>query len=246
MDRLYSRRLPWLGGLRRISNAALTAPSPSDGEELRTALPDNFDGIRFEIGRMIQYVRDAAKDPLVAAHVREICEKHFALNGPDGERNPERTTIEAIDAWCRAHFAYVNDPPNVEVLQTPRRMIKETRVPSEVIRHVIDPLLAAASTVAPPGFVESYEPPPLTAGDCDEGATLFVALCAATPAAGLPPIRPLRFQFGGHDDTLHHVWSLVGEDGYGKLVASDLTEPGYKLGDFSKFDHYEEVEVPLP
>ena len=30
-----------------------------------------------------------------------------------------------------------------------------------------------------------------------------------------------------------------------KLVDADLTEPGFALGDFSKFEHYEEVEIPL-
>ena len=33
----------------------------------------------------------------------------------------------------------------------------------------------------------------------------------------------------------------LGEEG----IDSDLTEPGYNLGDYSKFEQYEEVEVEL-
>jgi hypothetical protein len=29
------------------------------------------------------------------------------------------------------------------------------------------------------------------------------------------------------------------------MIDADLTEPGFQLGDFSKFEHYEEVEIPL-
>jgi hypothetical protein len=197
---------------------------------------------------MIQYVRDTANDPLVISHVRNICEAHAVENdgGVSMGQNPTRATAEAIDVWCRKHFAYVNDPPDVEVLQTPRRMVKQTMVPPQVIRYVIEPLLVAASTVAPPGFVESYEPPALTWGDCDEASVLFVGLCACAPAAVGVNLRPLRFQFGGNDGTLHHVWPLVDGAADGRPIASDITEPYYKIGDYSKFEHYEEVEIPIP
>jgi hypothetical protein len=74
-------------------------------------------------------------------------------------------------------------------------------------------------------------------GDCDEAATIFCSLCACME------IAPVRFRFGGNDGTLHHVWSRVQADG--NWYDSDLTEPGFKLGDFSRFQAYEEVEIPL-
>lgn len=230
---------PKKAGLGRIERAltpvgkasvhAIAAPPPRDGEVRRTALPDTFDGIRFEIGRMIEYVRDAATDPVVAANAHAACA---------GAETPSEC-LKAIDAWCRAHFAYVNDPPNVEVLQTPRRMIKQTRVPPEVLKSIMVPFYDAMASAIDPAQVEEYVPPPLTTGDCDEGASLFLSNCACVPEIG-----PLRFRFGGHDDTLHHVWDSVGCEG--TFHDSDLTEPDYTLGDFSKFAHYEEVEVPLP
>lgn len=237
-------RQAWPAGrtVPKASTSAINAPSPKDGEVRRTALPDTWDGIRFEIGRMIQYVKDAGADPLVLNHVRRVCEDHFrepaSLSGRDGE-DPARLCLEAIDAWCRRHFCYVNDPPGVEVLQTPRRMIKQTKVPPEVIRSIIAPFLEAMKSVQDPALIDAYQPPPVTSGDCDEGGDLEIGMCAAAPA------RPaaLRFRFGGHGGTLHHVWSRVGCGG--KWVDADLTEPDYALGDFSKFEHHEEVEVPL-
>jgi hypothetical protein len=237
-------------GLRRetvgkATSSALKSPPPKDGEIRRTALPDTFDGIRFEIGRMIEYIQASVEDPVVRGHTAEICSqavRSAEMNGfTMGADQEQETALQAIDAWCRDHFVYVNDPPNVEVLQTPRRMIKATKVPPEVIRSIIDPFYDAMLSVAPANAVEAYEPPGLCAGDCDEGGDLHLAQCANAPCK--KPLRPLRFRFGGHDGTLHHVWGYVGCAG--KMVDADLTEPGYQLGDYSRFEHYEEVEIPL-
>jgi hypothetical protein len=236
-------------GLRRVgetkpmNKAALHAPPPRDGQVLRTALPDTFDGIRFEIGRMIEYVIDAAKDPVVIDHVQEICSRYRdranSMGQSEGVDYPDDASLRrmAIEAWCREHYAYVNDPPNIEVLQTPRRMIKQTQVPPDVIRCLMEPFYNGFKEVLPASKVDAYEPPQITAGDCDEGADLELAQCAA---AG---IKPLYFEFGGHDDTLHHVWGSAFSAG--EMVHSDLTEPDYKIGQHSKFPHYENVEIPL-
>jgi hypothetical protein len=237
-------------GLRQVdagpaTRNALNAPPPKDGEIRRTALPDTFDGIRFEIGRMIGYVQAATKDPVVIDHVAELCSaaaRSAQMNGLSMSGPEERDmALQAIDRWCRERFVYVNDPPNVEVLQTPRRMIKASRVPAEVISSIIDPFYEAMTAVASPEAVAAYEPPGICSGDCDEAGGLYNSQCAVAPC--VEPIRPLRFRFGGHDGTLHHVWSFVGCGD--KMVDADLTEPGYSLGDFSKFEHYEEVEIPL-
>lgn len=224
---------------------ALNAPPPKDGEIRRTALPDTFDGIRFEIGRMIGYVKAATQDSVVINHVAEICSaaaRSAQMNGLALSGAEERDmSLGTIDKWCREHFVYVNDPPNVEVLQTPRRMIKAAKVPGDVIRSIIDPFYEAMTSVTSPGAVEAYEPPGICSGDCDEAGALYNSQCAVAPCA--EPIRPIRFRFGGHDGTLHHVWSYVGCGD--KMVDADLTEPGYSLGSHSKFEHYEEVEIPL-
>lgn len=226
--------------VQKASSHAITAPPPRDGEVRRTALPDTFDGIRFEIGRMVEYVRDAVNDPVVSRHAQAICEAHAALSGPENLDTMDGR-LAAIDSWCRACFVYVNDPPNVEVIQTPRRMVKQTQVPPEVIRSIISPFYDAMGSVMSPAAVEAYEPPGITSGDCDEGGLLLLSNCACVGIR--PPDGSLRFKFGGHDGTLHHVWGLVGCGD--RWFDSDLTEPDYKLGDFSRFEHYEEIEVPL-
>lgn len=242
--------------VRKMSKSALTSPPPEAGEVIRTALPDTFDGIRFEIGKMVNYVKHAARDPFMVAHSNAIVNGYarraqmggVSLAGVD----PRGLAIEAIEGWCREHYAYVNDPPNIEVIQTPKRMVKQTLIPEEVTRDIMEPILGAMSEAIGPKIRE-YEFPGMTSGDCDEGSTLMNAQCAAwrpesdemSAAKGAPSsnIRPVRFRFGGNGGTLHHVWArpYLGEDG----IDCDLTEPGYTLGDYSKFEQYEEVEVEL-
>lgn len=243
----HVRWLPKLGERSEwASTSAIMAPPPGQGEVRRTALPDTFDGIRFEIGRMGRYVVAARTDPIVVEHAEYICSEHidslkrsarmngYSLEGVD----PSAVCVEAIDRWCREHFVYVNDPPNIEVIQTARRMIQITRVQPEVIRHILGPLLDVMAQVAGGSAAAEYETPHVCMGDCDEGGTLFLSECAACTHA---QIRPLLFKFGGHDGSIHHVWGRVGIGE--NFLDSDLTEPGYALGDFSKFPHYEEVQV---
>jgi hypothetical protein len=237
-----------LGQPPMATRSAIDAPPPGPGEVRHTALPDTFDGIRFEIGRMIRYVQAAVDDPILVEHVRGVCEARGAgapwMAARDGrEPDPSSGCLEAIEEACRATFVYVNDPPNIEVVQTPRRMHQITRIPPEAIREVIEPFYDAMRTVHDPAVVDDYEPPGVCSGDCDEGSAYFLALCACAAARLGADIGPLRFRFGGHDGTLHHVWSYVRCGG--KWNDSDLTEPAYRLGDHSRFAHYEEVEVPL-
>jgi hypothetical protein len=225
--------------------SALTAPSPRSGEVFRTNLPDTFDGIRFEIGRMVKYVQDARKDPLMIDTARIICANFGKfveeMSRRDGKtisaHNNKTIYVEAIDIWCREYFCYVNDPPNVEVIQTAPRMVKQTKIPRDVIEHLMEPFYRAMEESDPSFHRSSYTPPPMFIGDCDEAVTIFCSLCACME------IAPIRFRFGGNDGTLHHVWARVQADG--NWYDSDLTEPNFKLGDFSNFQAYEEVEIPL-
>lgn len=219
------RSLPFhrLGQSAAPSAGAIDAPSPVDGEVKHTAIPDTFAGIRFQIGRMIRYVQDAASDPVVIKNVERIC-----ANDPD-----EMSCVQKIEAWCRSHFLYVNDPINVEFTQTPRRMVKQSRVAPDAILFVISPLLNAMSESLGPDSINGYVPPEIAIGDCDEAVSYLQGHMAARG------IAPLAFDFGGQQETLHHVWGNIAG------IASDLTEPDYTLGDHSRFDHYDSVEIPL-
>ena len=246
-----------------MSRSALTAPPPESGEIIRTALPDTFDGIRFEIGKMINYVRHAARDPFMIAHTKAVVDNYVMAAARQAEMrgsslgnvDPRGVAIEAIENWCREHYVYVNDPPNIEIIQTPKRMVKQTMISDEVIRDIMAPVLGAMEEALGPD-VRNYKMPGLTAGDCDEGSTVMNAQCAAwsadsdqlasvigAAAGASGQIRPVRFRFGGNGGTLHHVWArpYLGDQG----VDCDLTEPGYSLGDYSRFEQYEEVEVEL-
>lgn len=246
--------------VRKMSKSALMSPPPKKGEVIRTALPDTFDGIRFEIGKMVNYVKHFALDPEMVADTRRIvndyavaAEQQAQMNGTSlGNVDPRSIAIEAISDWCREHVAYVNDPPNIEIIQTPRRMVQQTKIPSEVTRDIMGPIMGVMEQVLGPE-VSDYEFKGLACGDCDELSTLMNARCAAWKAdssemssakmAESGMIRPIRFRFGGNGGTLHHVWArpYLGETG----IDSDLTEPGYNLGDYSQFEQYEEVEVGL-
>lgn len=240
---------------RRASTSALDAPPPGTGEVLRTALPDTFDGIRFEIGRMAKYVDSARTDPWMAAFAANVCQRYGRLAGRipglDGKSlsaaDQRLVFCEALDLWCREHFAYVNDPPNIEVIQTPKRMVKQTMVPVEVEKHILEPFYEEFEMANPSFYMKGYVPPPLYFGDCDEAVCCYLGLCVSMPRSGAamngPESAPVRcfFRFGGNDGTLHHVWAKVKVDE--QDIDADHTEPGFKIGDFSRFEAYEEVEV---
>lgn len=240
--------------VKRMSQSALMSPPPESGQVIRTSLPDTFDGIRYEIGKMVNYVKAAATDPFMIEHTRAIVDGYSqaaaAMNGNSlAGIDPKSLAIEALEGWCREHYSYVNDPPNIEVIQTPKRMVKQTMIPAAVTKDVMAPIFEAMTIALGPAVAE-YEVPGLTAGDCDEGSTLMNAHCAAwgnssgeMSSANSDRIRPIRFRFGGNGGTLHHVWArpYLGDQG----IDSDLTEPTYGLGDYSKFEQYEEVEVQL-
>lgn len=224
---------------------AINAPGPEDGEVLHTALPDTFDGIRFEIGRMGRYVQEASKDPVVIDTARlavsqwaKMVEEMSQREGrPVDTHNNKTIQLEGLDIWCRGHVVYVNDPANRELIQTTRRMVKTTKVPAEVLKVFIDPFYRAMELADPSFYRESYTPPQVVALDCDEAAVLICGLAAALD------ITPVAFRFGGNGDTLHHVWARIACDG--TWYDCDLTEPRFQLGDYSDFEHFEEFEVPL-
>lgn len=230
---------------KRTGGRALSEPSPVINEVRRTALPDTFEGIRFEIGRMSKYVQEARGDAVVidcarlaASHWAKMVEEMSARQGnPVSTHNSKAIALEGIDLWCRQHFCYQNDGTNVEVIQTPRRMANMTKIPKDVLKHFIEPFYRAFEQSDPSFYRGSYSPPPLFVGDCDEAAIMVCSMAAALD------ITPVSFRFGGGGGTLHHVWARIFADG--EWYDSDVTEPEYKLGQTSQFDHYESYEIPL-
>lgn len=224
---------------------AIDAPPPGEGRIVRTALPDTFDGIRFEIGRMAKYVAEARRDPVVidAARlaasnwgriVKELSEQE---GRPIDVHNNKTIALEGIDMWCREVFCYQEDPAGIEMLQTPRRMVKTTKIARDVIAYMMEPFYRSLEREDAKFDRNRMSQKPIFIGDCDEAATM---VCAMAAAIG---ITPVAFAFGGDGGTLHHTWAKVYADG--EWYDSDVTEPRFRLGDKSRFDHYEEFEVPL-
>jgi hypothetical protein len=224
---------------------AIDAPAPGEGRIIRTALPDTFDGIRFEIGRMAKYVAEARRDPVVIDAARQAASRWAKIvqqlseeeGRPIDVHNNKTIALEGIDIWCRQNFFYQNDPAGIEMLQTPRRMVRSTRVPREILEHFMEPFYSALEQENPNFDRRSIAAQPMFVGDCDEAATIICAMAAAID------ITPVAFAFGGDGGTLHHTWAKVQADG--EWYDCDITEPSFRLGDKSRFDAYEEYEVPL-
>ncbi len=224
---------------------AISAPSPKANEVRRTALPDDFGGIRYEVGRMAKFVSEARGDAVVidcarlaSSHWGRMVEEISAREGsPVSAHNSKAIALEGIDLWCREVFRYQNDGANVEVIQTPRRMVNMTRAPKDILKAFIEPFYRAFERNDPSFQRRSYAAPPMVVGDCDEAATLVCALAAAID------ITPVTFRFGGSDGTLHHVWARIHADD--EWYDSDITEPDFRLGEASPFEHYESYEIPL-
>ncbi len=156
------------------AQSAATADAPGTGEVRRTALQDDFNGIRFEIARMVKYVQEARSDAVIidtarlaAAHWGKMVEEAAALRGkPMSAHNSKIIQLEGIDIWCRAHFCYLNDGANVEVIQTPSRMARATRVGKDILKEILAPFYAAMEASGAGEAMRGYEPPAIFTGDC--------------------------------------------------------------------------------
>lgn len=224
---------------------AMDAPPPGAGRIIRTSLPDTFDGIRFEIGRMAKYVAEARRDPVVIDAARQaasqwakIVERLSEQEGnPINVHNNKTIALEGIDVWCRNHCVYQSDPAGIELIQPARRMIKTAQLPRAVLEPFMEPFYRALERDDPAFNRASMPPAQVCSTDCDECSILVCSMAAAID------ITPVAFAFGGDGGTLHHTWARVMADGV--WYDSDITEPSYQLGEKSGFDHEEEYVVPL-
>lgn len=195
------------------------------GEVKRFQFPESMDGIRFTIGRMIQIIQEAKSDPLVIATARKISALTTSSRKiREGER--DLTVLKGIHAWCKGHFEYVNDPVNVELIQTPNRMLRELDIPPQLHMLMWKPIAKV---------MKGALPRPKMTGDSDESTILGLSLAAAVG------IEPLRITLGGHDGTMFYAWGAAKTAG--KWWNIDILTPGFNK--YPKLDIIEQVDVEL-
>lgn len=227
----------------RLGVAADAAP-PRAGEVFSTPLEDTFNGIRFEVRRMVEYVRMARKDPLVVDTARYIAERSGAAADAMGyptqsmtDQDKKLLFLEGILYWCQESYFYVCDPNGIEYIQTPDRMMRQKNTPEEMLKLFWGPIstrMAQARGIDPSTL---QMPDGRAIGDCEEGVTLALSLCVALD------ITPVRFQFGGNEGTLHHVW--CGVHAGGDWHQFDVTQSGYGLDQVIPFENYDHLDFEV-
>lgn len=211
---------------------------PGQGEGFRTPIHDDERGIRFEIEKMVEYVKHYSGHPLVirtARRIAELCEAKDKV-----------CEMAALFAWTKEHYRYVNDPVDKEAIQTPVSMIRDITTPSEVLEAILGPELIermngfgvghsmmgyqTGRVLAAACFEHGVDGlHPRASEDCDSGAVFIASLLASI---GITP----RFRFGGQKRgnacNYHHVWTQAYDSHSGKWVDMDVTESKSKLGWF--------------
>lgn len=228
--------------LRRRSRPAISSAGdglpPGPGESIRTPISDDWRGIQFEIGKMVDYVQHFSTDALInktSHRVVELCKAKDKL-----------CEMNALFLWTKKNYRYVNDPPGREVLTTPASMLSDIMTPPNVLEHILGPDLVRQIQ----GFgvgeslfsyttgvvecascfrVHGGKLHPKASEDCDGGSTFLATMLAAV---GIVP----RFRFGGQKEpngscNYHHVW-VQGRGPGGEWVDMDVTEEVSKLGWF--------------
>lgn len=230
------------GGIRshRLGISATAAP-PRSGEVYRTPIEDTFDGIRFEVSRMLESVKDSRREPLVVDTARYLAQGavDYAIQMGENvtEANQKLYMLEGFHWWCQHYCFFLQDPTGIEYFQIPQRMIRQKLTPVEILEWIWSPVrngMALSRGIDPSSL---STPEGKASGDCEEFVALELAFCVSVD------IYPVKFIFGGNDGTLHHVWGAAHTgDGWHQ---SDPTQKGFKLDETLPFDHYDEVEVPL-
>lgn len=189
----------------------------------------------FSVEKMIGIVRDSRKDPLMIDFARQAGTRYADMvewashleGNPQSGHNHKTWFAEGIDIWFRYHFSEGAD------FRGPT-----TRDAREVIAHVMEPWYEAMKLDDPSKYRARLVPPPVFVGDFSEVVAFELGACACLE------IQPLQFRFGmdaGGEPI--HVWARIQADG--KWYDSDVSQPGFKLGDRLKFESIEDVDVPL-
>ena len=227
----------------RLGKAAnAKGPPPGVGEHFRTRIADTWDGIRFEIGRMVETVRHQIGDPLV---LDQMGWNLLTIEDEVERRNPFMMA-RAQFHWVRGATQYTPDPWRSEKLQSANRMVRMARVPKEIIMAATAPIYASLNGVelSKLSLSELPELPVRIPSDCDEQSILCATLCAA---CGIPT----RFMLGanGNGEGFHHVFAQADVFGDGSddsfwAGSMDATEPEFdEIGKFPAMDRYKPVEI---
>lgn len=204
-----------------------TQSMPKPGEVRHTKLPDMFDGIRFEIGRFIRYVQEGSKHPLIVSTAKRIIEDYRSWRKRE-DALKDGETLKVIHGWARSNYAYVPNPPNITLMETPIRQVKRLLVPQETEAMLYEPFIRDAGSLMKP------QAPKIT-GSLANSVTLVLSLVAAMG------VGPLRMRFGGSDGTLYYPWASAYAGGrwYDLDILRPFDEP-------ELFAQVEDVEVPIP
>jgi hypothetical protein len=187
-------------------------------------LKDSMTGIWFTLKRMSKMIQDARKDPLVISTARKIAELSLAGCRGDGDAKTLRI-LKGIHAWGRANFEYLDDPDNVEVIQTPNRMLRALKIPVQLQKAMWDPIGKALG---------GKLPAPKITGDSDESTVLALSLAAAVG------VRGLRIELGGHEGTIHYAWAGVSDGKKWRQI--DILIDEFDKGALEKMEH---LDLPL-
>lgn len=188
----------------------------------------------FSLDQMAKIVLDSRKDPLMIDFARQVGTRYADMvewashregNFQSGHNN-KTLFSEAIDIWFRYYFSEGSD------FRGPT-----TRDVREVIAHVMDPWYEAMKQDDPSTYRARLTPPPVFVGDYADVVAFELGACACLE------IQPLSFRFGMEQGEPIHVWALIQAEG--KAYDSDVSQPGFKLGDRLEFESIEDVEVPL-
>lgn len=196
------------------------------GEVNRLQVPESLEGIRFTAARMAKMIQAGKTDPLVIATARKISAiTTSSRKAREGER--DLLVLKGIHAWCKTNFECVKDPVNVELIQTPNRMLRELEIPSQLHMMMWKPIAKVLG---------GKLPRPKMTGDSDESTILGLALAAAVG------IEPLRIRLGGIEGTICYGWGAAKI--VGKWWNLDILTPGFNKYP-KEMQILEEIDVPL-
>ena len=215
---------------------------PGPGEVKHTELPDSWDGIRYELERIVRFIQEGRKDAIVIDTARDVA--HLAVQVAEQlgikvtEENRDQIHLEAIHVWCRDRFVYVRDPVHMELIQTPARHLRRLEANANwesYSRRFVERMKQELATKFGKSMEASIVTAPMMTGDSDEAVTISLAMAAAIG------IEPLQLRLGGHDKQIHYVWgaAYVG----GKWVDFDILHP--EFGAHGDVEHYEDMAIPF-
>ncbi len=184
---------------------------PGPGQERHISLPDSHAGVEYELARIVKFIQEGRKDALVIETARKVVELGLGTARQLGRKISHAThpliALEALHAWCRENFEYINDPVDVELIQTASRQLRRLDFPSEFGNGMWTPIRKAMALQAKKKGDVLVLPKPKMVEDSDEAVIVSLSLAAAVG------VSPLKLYLGGKQKTVHYVWGAAWADG---------------------------------